>query len=404
MPWVTVVGIGEDGLAGLSERGRRAVAEAEVLVGGARHLAMVPEDGRERLIWPRPFDPLLETLQARRGQPVAVLASGDPCCFGVGPLIAGKLGMEAVRIIPAPSAFSLACSRIGWSLPEVDTLTVHGRPIESVHRHVQPGARWLVLSEDGGTPAALADLLAERGYGRSLLRVLEHLGGPGERVREARADEWGNRRAADLNIVAVTCVPGADAGLLGTVPGLPDGAFVHDGQLTKREVRADTLANLVPVVGQCLWDVGAGCGSVAIEWMRAVPRAQAIAVECDAGRARLIEHNAGALGVPRLRIVKGRAPQALRDLATPHAVFIGGGLGEDAGLLERCWAALHPGGRLVVNVVSQEGEVALYRWQAEHGGVLTRIGITRPRPIGRYRGWQPAMPVTQFAAMKREAR
>ena len=397
--WLSIVGIGDDGLDGLAPVARAAIEQAEVLVGGKRHLSMLPADGREHLVWPSPFDSDFAQLDNYRGRPVCVLASGDPNCHGVGTKLVEKLGLDEIRMIPAPSAYSLACARLGWSLAEVDTLTLHGRPLELMHSFIVPGAKLLILSEDGATPARITALLCARGYGQSRVTVLEHMGGAKERVQSHTAQSWPDERVADLNTVALECVASGDAKLLPRTPGLPDDAYEHDGQLTKREVRCVTLAALSPVAGQLLWDVGAGCGSVGIEWMRAAARARTIAVESNAARCQLISANAAALGTPMLQIVHGDAPRALADLPPPDAIFVGGGV-TSAGMLDACWSALKIRGRLIANVVSVEGEQVLATWQQSIGGSLARIAISRASAIGRFQGWRPLIPVSQFAVTK----
>jgi precorrin-6B C5,15-methyltransferase / cobalt-precorrin-6B C5,C15-methyltransferase len=397
--WLSVVGIGEDGLAGLSPAARVLVDGAEVLVGGERHLAMVPADGRERRTWGSPLSALAEEIAGHRGQRVCVLATGDPMTYGIGVTLARHIPREEMTIVPAPSAFSLAAARLGWSLAEAECLTLHGRPLELLHAFVQPGARLLLLANDGATPGQVAALLRAREYGDSHLTVLAHMGGTQETITEGLARDWGETPSPDFNTVAVECVAATDAPLLPRVPSLPDDAFQNDGQLTKREVRAVTLAALAPVPGQHLWDVGAGCGSVAIEWLRAARNTTATAVERRADRAALIAANAAALGTPSLTIVTGEAPAALSDLSRPDAVFIGGGLACD-GLFDVCWERLRPGGRLVANAVTVQGEAALADWHGRHGGGLTRIAISRAAPVGGLTGWRPLMPVTQLAARK----
>ena len=398
--WLSLVGLGEDGLAGLSPAALRLIEDAEVLVGGERHLAMLPDDGRERIAWPRPMDAAIPEIARRRGRRVCVLATGDPSNYGVARKLLEQVPIEEMVILPAPSAFSLACARLGWSLPDVETLTLHWRQVEALHPYLLPGNRLLVLSRDGATPGQIAALLTSRGYGRSAMTVLARMGGPEEARFEGQAETWATKDIPDLNLVAVDCVADPEAMLLPRVAGLPDEAFRHDGQLTKREVRAATLAALAPVPGQRLWDVGAGCGSIAIEWLRAAPNAKALAVERDPGRAGLIAANAEALGTPMLEVVEGTAPAALDDgLAPPDAVFLGGGLATE-GLFEACWERLAPGGRLVANAVTVEGEGALAAWHAEVGGALTRIAVSRAEPVGRLLGWRPLMPVTQFAVTK----
>ena len=399
-PWLSIVGLGEDGLPGLAPAARALLDNAEVLIGGTRHLDMVPDDGRERLTWPSPLGAIVEEITRRRGQRVCVLATGDPMHYGIGVTLAKAVPMDEMVIIPAPSAFSLACARLGWTLSEVEPLTLHGRPLALLHPAIQPGARLLLLSNDAATPDQVAELLRARGYGPSRMVVLEHMGGAKERRLDATAEAWQPGRVADFNTIAVDCLAGPDAALLPRTPGLPDEAFRHDGQMTKREVRAVTLSALQPVPGQLLWDLGAGSGSIAIEWMRSHPRCRAIAVERYADRIALIAGNAAALGTPGLEIVEGEAPGALDGLEAPDAAFIGGGLRAD-GNFETCWDRLKPGGRLVANAVTVEGEQALARWRAELGGELTRIAVSRAGAVGPYTGWRPLMPVTQLRAVKR---
>ncbi len=396
--WLHVIGIGEDGLDGIGRAARAALDQAEVLVGGERHLAMIPSDGRERLAWPSPLSALLETVLGLKPRRVAVLATGDPMWFGIGVTLARRVPVEELTIHPAPSAFSLAAARLGWALAECRTVTLHGRSFALLQSCIQPGARLLVLANGGETPAEVAELLTARGYGASRLTVLGRMGGAGENRISNTAVMWGSLTVDPFHTLAIECVPEPDAPLLPTVPGLPDDAYRHDGQLTKREVRAATLAALGPTPGALLWDVGAGSGSIGIEWMRAAANARAIAVERDAGRIAAIAENAEALGVPGLQILSGSAPGVLADLEPPDAVFIGGGLSAD--LVRPCWDALKPGGRLVANAVTVEGEAVLFEAQRAIGGTLTRIAISRAEPVGPFQGWRPLMPVTQWSARK----
>ena len=398
--WITVVGLGEGGIERLSPEARAAIEAADVLIGGERHMALVPRGGLERMTWRTPLKDTMGDIAARRGKRVVVLASGDPMWFGVGATLARHFAPEELAILPTPGAYSLAAARLAWSLPDVATITLHGRRLEHLNAHLAPNRRILILSEDGDTPAKVARLLAERGYGTSRVQVLEHLGGPAERIVEGVAQSWAHPRSADLNTIAVTCIAEPDATILADAPGLDDDLFEHDGQLTKREVRAATIAALMPLPDQILWDVGAGCGSIGIEWMRAARGGRAFAIERDPARAQMIERNAAHLGVPLLRLVGGAAPAALDDLPAPDTVFIGGGIG-GAGVAEHCWTALKPGGRLVANVVTVEGETVLAKLQRDWGGSLTRIAVSRAEKIGGLLGWRPLMPVTQYATVKR---
>ncbi|RAY16885.1 cobalamin biosynthesis bifunctional protein CbiET [Actinomadura craniellae] len=391
-PAVTVVGIGADGWAGLTEPARRAVEAADVVFGGTRQLAALPAGGpeSERVPWPSPLVPALPGLLAEhRGREIVVLASGDPMFYGVGTTLVRLLGGDRVRVLPHPSSISLACARLGWAMEEVEVVSAVGRPLAALTAVLTPGRRILLLSAGAETPARVMKLLAEQGHGDSDVVLLERLGGPDERVGPPHD-------APDpLNIVAVECRGPARS----SVPGLPDDAYEHDGQLTKREVRAVTLARLAPVPGELLWDVGGGSGSIAIEWMRAHRSCRAVTVEARADRAERITANAAALGVPGLRVVHGRAPAALAGLATPDAIFIGGGI-TTSGMIETCWDALPSGGRLVANAVTLEGERVLADAYAGFGGDLVRIAINRASPVGGYTGWRAMMPVTQWTANK----
>jgi len=398
--WLSIVGIGEGGWAELPPVARSLVEQAEFVVGGERHLAMLPANvAAPRISWATPLARTVDEILARRGRPVAVLASGDPLHFGIGVTLCRKVPADELLMLPTVSAFSLAAARLCWPIAECQCLTLHGRPLERFVSFLYPGARLLLLSHDGRTPAQVASELVRRGFGPSRLVLLEHMGGTRERILEATADSWSADPCADLNTLAVECRPGPGAAILPRLPGLPDDCFRHDGQLTKREVRAATLALLAPLPGQRLWDVGAGCGSIAIEWLRSGRNMKAFAVERNAARRRLIADNAGVLGTPELEIIAGAAPEALGGLAPPDAAFIGGGLGTP-GLVEFCWTALPPGGRLVSNAVTVEGEAELARCRAVLGGCLTRISVSRAEPIGTRLGWRSLMPVTQWAAVK----
>lgn len=398
--WLSIIGIGEDGLAGLSPLAVSCLDKAKIIFGGERHLSMLPpDDHREKIPWKSPFQTSITDIISRRGQAVCILASGDPLCYGVGTNILKDINISEVTIIPAPSAFSLACSRLGWSLTEVETLSLCGRPLSLVQSYIYPGAKLLILSEGKHTPANVAEILISRSYGNSKITVLEKMGNINESIITDIATNWPEKNIAALNTIAVECI--ADKGIVGLsrFPGLPDSAFHHDGQLTKREVRAVTLSSLAPLPGELLWDVGAGCGSISIEWLRSDRRCRAIAIEQNSSRINYIADNAAALGTPNLQIIAGKSIEIIPNLPAPNAIFIGGGVTEPE-ILETCWNALLSGGRMVVNVVTLEGELILYQWYEKVGGNFSRIAIQRGEPIGsRFLGWKAMSPVTQWVGI-----
>jgi precorrin-6Y C5,15-methyltransferase (decarboxylating) len=379
---------------------RGLIADAEIVFGGKRHLELAGAliCGAVRP-WPTPFERAVAEVIEHRGRGVCVLASGDPFFYGVGAVLARHIDASEMLVLPQPSAFSLAAARMGWPLSGVALLSLHGRALDLIRPHLHPGARILALTSDGDGPRALAVLLNEIGFGSSKLTVLEALGGPRERVRVTRAAELSLSGIDALNVVALEVEASAGARILPRAAGLADALFEHDGQITKREIRAVTLSSLSPRKGELLWDVGAGSGSVAIEWMLADPSLKAIAVEARADRAARIRRNAAAFGVPGLDVVEGRAPQCLAGLPQPDAVFVGGGAAE-AGLLDAVTAALPPGGRLVANAVTLETEAVLLARHAAQGGELVRIVLSRADSIGEKTGWRPAMPVTQWVWTK----
>ncbi|GAA3164861.1 bifunctional cobalt-precorrin-7 (C(5))-methyltransferase/cobalt-precorrin-6B (C(15))-methyltransferase [Blastococcus jejuensis] len=398
---IVVVGIGADGWSGLAPASSAAIERAQVLVGSARQLALVPASvPAERVPWPSPMSAALPGLfDEHAGRAVVVLASGDPMLSGIGTTLTRLLGAEQVRVIPYPSSVSLACARLGWAVEETTVVSLVGRPLDLLTPHVTPGRRLLVLGSDGETPAQVGRLLTDRGYGASAMTALAQLGGPGERAQTATAAGWPGAPTDPLVVTAIEVVPDPGTVALPTVPGLPDEVFDDDGQLTKRDVRAVALARLAPLPGQLLWDVGAGAGSIGIEWMRTHPSCRSVAVESQPDRARRIGANAARLGVPGLQVVEGRAPEALAGLPGPDAVFVGGGATTPE-LLDACWAALRPGGRLVANAVTVESEAVLAGWFARVGGELVRIAVQRAEPVGRFTGWKPAMPVTIWSVWK----
>ena len=400
---MTVVGIGADGWAGLNDAARALIEAAPVVLGGERHLTMLPEvPDQVRESWPSPLVEGLPALMARfEGQDVVAIASGDPLVSGVATTLVDLLGRDAVTVVPTLSSVALARARMRWSAESTEVVTLVGRDPHLVARSLAPGLRLLVLSSDGSTPGEVAALLTAAGYGASPMSVLSDLGSASESRVDSLAATWGEEPSPALNVIAVE-LQSSGARPLGFVAGLPDDAFEHDGQITKRDVRASALARLAPVPGQLLWDVGAGAGSVGIEWLRAHPTCRAIAVETRVERAERVTRNAATLGVPALTVVTGKAPDALQGLEAPHAIFVGGGATED-GLVDACWDALLPGGRLVIHGVTLETEALLAHRYASLGGELTRLHVEHAAPIGTFTGWTPARAIMQWAIVKSDA-
>jgi precorrin-6B C5,15-methyltransferase / cobalt-precorrin-6B C5,C15-methyltransferase len=397
-PWLHVVGIGEDGLDGMSPATRAIVESAEVILGGDRHHGLSDRVAARRIAWPSPFDAMIDTILGMKGSRAVILVTGDPLWYSVGARIARAIPPAEIVFHPQLSAFQLAAARLGWSLADTETLTVHGRPSAQMIPFIQPGARLLILTTGAGTPAEIAGYLRDRGYGASRMNVFAAMGGKDEARFDGIADDWA-QTVPDFNTLAVECIAGPDALVLPRIAGLADDWFQSDGNITKQEVRAVTLARLMPMRGQMLWDVGAGCGSVGIEWMRAARDARAIAIEPRADRRAFAAANALALGTPGLRIVAGEAPESLAGLPTPDAVFVGGGL--SPAVFEAAFAALRPQGRFVANGVTLESESVLIGLQARMGGDLVRIAVQRAAPVGGRTGWRPFMPVTQWSLTKR---
>jgi precorrin-6Y C5,15-methyltransferase (decarboxylating) len=399
-PWLTIIGIGEDGIDGLSEAARARLRDGELVVGGRRHLALAePLIRGERLTWPTPLADAYPEILARRGRSVAVLASGDPLCHGVGTQLAALVAPEEMRCLPGLSAFALARARLGWAAEDTATISFCGRPLAALAPLLQPGGRVLALSADARTPAAVAALLRQHGFGATAMRVLEALGGPRERVRATTAAGFDLDGIHDLNLVALDLRAASDARVIPLASGLPDALFEHDGQFSRREMRAVTLSSLAPRRGEVLWDVGAGSGAIGIEWMLRHAANRAIAIEANPERAARIARNAESLGVPGLRVVAGAAPDALADLPPPDAVFLGGGA-HRPGVIDAAWYALKPDGRLVANAVTVETEAALLAARARLGGTLLRLSVERLDAVGTMHAYRPAMTVTQWHAVK----
>ncbi len=398
VPWLHIVGIGEDGMDGLTPATRATVEAAQVIVGGYRPHTLSINPPATRIAWPSPFDAMVETLKSLRGKRAVVLVTGDPLWFSVGARIGRTIPANELVYHPQLSAFQLAAARMGWSLADVETLTVHGRPVEQMIAFIQPDQQLIVLTTGADTPAQIAKFLTDRGFGQSKMTVLAAMGGEREERFDGLANAWFHTVPA-FNTLCIDCIAAPDAALLPRVPGLADALFVSDGTMTKQEVRAATLAKLMPMRGALLWDIGTGCGSVAIEWMRAARYARAIGIEPRADRRAMAAQNALALGAPKLELIDGTVPYALVGLDAPDAVFIGGGLSRDT--FDTAYAALRPLGRLVANAVTLESEAELIALHRAHGGDLVKIQTHRAEPIGRLTGWRPSMPVMQWSLIKR---
>ncbi len=398
--WLSLVGIGEDGLAGLGDSARQAIERANVVFGGKRHLELAAAAIKgEARPWSVPFDTGMAAVKARAGDRVCVLASGDPFFHGVGVTLLRQFDAADIVTYPAPGAFSLAAARLGWALQSTDCVSLHGRPIDLLRPHLHPGGRIIALTSDADAPGLIASLLIEAGFGASTFIVLEALGGASEVIRKTTATDFAPRDIHPLNVVAIDVVADETARIVPLASGRADDLFEHDGQITKREIRAVTLSSLSPQRGALLWDIGAGSGSIGIEWMLCHPSMRAIAIEQHAERAERATRNAHALGVPGLEVITATAPAAFQGLPRPDAVFIGGG-GSEEGVLQGVIDAVKPGGRLVANAVTLEMEAMLLAVQARLGGSLIRLDIARASPVGQMQGWRPAMPVTQWSWTK----
>jgi precorrin-6Y C5,15-methyltransferase (decarboxylating) len=399
-PWLTIIGMGEDGIDGLSEVALSRLRDAELVAGGRRHLTLAERAIRgQRMEWPIPIGDAYPAILARRGHPVVVLASGDPFCHGVGTRLAALVAPGEMQCFPGLSAFALARARLGWAAEETEEKSLCGEPLAALAPLLQPGGRVLALSADAATPAAVAELLSGRGFAETRMYVMEALGGPQERIRVTTAAGFDLGGIHRLNLVALDLRAGPKARIVPLASGRPDDLFEHDGQFSRREIRAVTLSSLAPRRGELLWDIGAGSGSIGIEWMLCHPANRAIAIESDAARAARIARNAESLGVPGLLVVAGAAPGALAGLPAPDAVFLGGGA-HRPGVIDAAWDALRPDGRLVANAVTIETEAALIAAHARLGGTLSRLSVERLDAVGTMHAYRPAMTVTQFVAGK----
>ena len=415
---ISVIGIGEEGFAGLSPAAIAEIRQAKVIFGGKRHLAMLPGDiGGQQMPWISPFEANMAEIAKFRGQNPIILASGDPMFFGVGNTLVDHFGCENISVFPSPSSISLACARTGWALADCDVITLHGRKPENLRAHLRPRGRIIALSHDGATPALVAVMLYEAGYGDSKLTICERLGGAQEKITTKTAREWqhdalthleGSGVIDPLNVILIDLVADPKATILPIGPGLPDDAFIHDGMITKSDIRAQTLSSLGIWKGAVLWDLGAGCGSISIEWMRL--GGQAVAIEQDGNRCDMIRKNATRLGTPDLTLHHTSILAALEaataktgpkegGLPTPDAIFIGGGI-TTPDLMEKCWDLLPLHGRMVANTVTLEGEQELFRFYNKIGGTLSRLAVSRLAPRGSFTGWHSLAPVTHYVGVK----
>jgi len=398
--WLTVVGIGEDGVPGLGLKALVAVQNATFVFGGERHLAMLGSNiSATRQVWTQPLSESLRKLVELRGQKVVVLASGDPMFYGIGTTIIDHIPLDEIDIIPHPSSFSYACARLGWSMQDVVCRSIHARPLEALTKDIVDASRLIVLAHDGQSPAKLAELFIALGFGDSVFHILENLGGTREKITHLNATEIAQRSFADLSVIAIECHgDGSEIRQIANTV-LPDSAFTHDGQLTKQDIRAVVLAHLAPKYNELLWDVGAGCGSIAIEWQRLGRDCRAIAIEKNPTRCDFIRRNGEILEIEGLEVIEADAPDVLDALEAPHAIFIGGGFVE-SGVSARCWQSLRPGGRMVATAVTLETEAQFHAFAAETQARLIRINLSEVEPLRRYHIWRPALPVTLMVAYK----
>ena len=399
-PWLSLVGLSEAGWQELGEAARDAVLRAELVVGGERHLSHIPAvAGQQRELWPQPIHDGIERIKCWQGRPVCVLASGDPFWYGIGATLSRYLPPEAMVVHPGPSAFSLAAARLGWPLQDLHCHSLVARDPDRLRSRLAPGRRLLVLSNDGGSPETVARILCESGYGESRVHVLEALGGPAERVWENRAKDGLDQAVSNLNTLAIECIADEGEVPVALTPGRPGSDYCHDGQISAPEIRAVVMAHLAPRGGEHLWDLGAGSGAVAVEWLRSDRANSATAVDQRSDRLANVRENARSKGVGHLETLESDISEAISQLADPDAVFIGGGA-SGHGVIDRCWQALSEGGRCVATAVTTEGETALLVAQSCHGGQLIRLSIDRTEPLGRFNGWRSDRPITLWHATK----
>lgn len=400
-PWLTILGVGDDGLASLNSSAKLLFDRAETIIAPARVLEIIDTGNKNTIPWTFGVSETIAFIKERRGEATTILATGDPMHFGIGATLRKFFDEDEMLVFPTPSGFSLAAAKLGWRLQDTAMISLHGRSVAGFVPHIQPGRQIISLTSNAKTIYAAARSLTERNFAKSKLTILEHIGGASEKISTFSAEELlgEDKDFTDFNMLAIECIADENASFYPCVPGLEDDAFLHDGQLTKREVRALTLSLLAPYPHATLWDIGAGCGSIGIEWMRASQGAKAFAIEQDASRCELIAKNANILGTPTLKIHHGSAPDQLSELPAPDAIFIGGGLTSN-GLFDACWDALPVGKRLVANAVTVQSEAYLTKLFETHGGDLTRLQVSRAIPVGKFHGWKSNMPVTLWSVTK----
>lgn len=399
--WLDVVGIGEDGILSLSAAAQSVLEEAEVIIGGERHHALAAHYNAERVAWTKPLSEIILTVKAHRPRPTVLLVTGDPLWYSAGAKLLGAIPLDEIRFHPQLSAFQLACARMGWSLPDIETLTVHGRFMEQLVPSLRPKARLVVLTGGASAVKEAAKLLLRHGYSQSIMTVLAEMGGPNEKRFTHCAADWASNDhpIPSFHTLCIDCISDASADILSRQPGLPDSVFESDGNFTKQDIRAITVCMLAPHFGEVLWDIGTGSGTVAIEWMRAARDGHAIGIDRNSKRIEMAKKNAFQLGVPRFQLIHGQAPEALQGLPLPHAIFIGGGLSSE--LVELTFERLRPYGRIVANAVTVESENILSSLHAKFGGDLARLTTSRAKslPSGG-RVWHQPMTVTQWRLKK----
>lgn len=393
---LTIIGVGEAGVSALGAQAKASIRAGQLIIAAPRFHdgVMAVKPGATIENWPSPFSDIYDLIAARHGQNIVVLATGDPMWFGAGASLIAHFGAEECEVMPGVSGFQMAAARMGWPLSGCETLTVHGRPVNALIPRLYPRGRLLVIGQDETTPAKIAALLCEHGYGQSQMSVLASVGGDQEQRFDITANAVGDQIFPPFHIIAIACPANAPRE---SVVVLPDSAFENDGKLTKRDVRASAIAKLAPFPGAVMWDVGSGSGAVAIDFLRNAPRGKAFAIDRNADQIAMAERNALQNGVVSLHSVAvdvAAANAALTDLPQPDAIFIGGGL--SAQVIEQCQAALRPGGVLVAHAVTLESEQTLMGvWQAT-GGAMARLSMHHADPVGAFHGWRPLMPVTQL--------